>query len=169
MRPEKKPLFRRVNTKTHRVEHGDGGKSRWERNTKETKRNASSRGSMHKKHRHGLDYTPLYRFLLSKVGQDWDDVYSEAVARLDTEDPIFRMVALQPEDGERYVRTGESTYFSGLFVDEDNRLALVDPELTVDQMKPWCPCCTHTLNGARFTQSFEGQDWDQPKNETPAQ
>jgi hypothetical protein len=48
VKPEKKPLFRRVNTKTHRVEHGDGGKSRWERNTKKTKNNGASRGSMHK-------------------------------------------------------------------------------------------------------------------------
>ncbi len=54
----------------------------------------------------GLDHTPLYKFLLSKVGQDWDDIYSEAVAWLDKDEPIFRLVALQPEDGERYMRTG---------------------------------------------------------------
>ncbi|WP_417700851.1 hypothetical protein [Pseudophaeobacter sp.] len=53
-----------------------------------------------------MDHTPLYKFLLSKVGQDWDDIYSEAVAWLDKDEPIFRLVALQPEDGERYMRTG---------------------------------------------------------------
>jgi hypothetical protein len=169
MRPQQKPLYRRVNTKTHRVEHGDGGKYRWERNTKKAKINGSSRGSMHKKHRHGLDYTPLYKFLLSKVGQDWDAVYSAALARLDTKEPIFNLVALRKEEGEPYVRTDESTYFSGLYVDDDNCLAVVDPELTVEQMEPLCPCCTHTFNGKRFTRSYVTPDWLIADNETPAQ
>lgn len=155
MKSKKEPLFRKVNTKTHGVRHGHGGKASLERNTKQAKANTSMRDSMHGKHRLGLDYTPLFRFLLSKVGQDWGSVYSEAVARLDKEEPIFRLVALHKEDRQAYVRTGESSCFSGLCVDDDNRLALVDPDLTVEKMKPWCPCCTHTFNGKRFTQSYE--------------
>lgn len=157
MRPQqKKPLYRKVNTRTHGVVHGAArtGKASWERNTKKAKSNEAQTGSMHGKQRQGLDYTPLFRFLLSKVGQDWDAVHSEAVSRLDKADPIFWLVALNRADGQPYVRTGESSYFSGLFVDEDNRLSLVDPDLTVDQMTPSCPCCTHTLNGKRFTRSY---------------
>jgi len=48
---------------------------------------------MRRDRQNGLDYTPLYRFLLSKVGEDFDEVYSEAVARLDRPDPVFHLVA----------------------------------------------------------------------------
>lgn len=151
---QKKPLYRKVNTRTRGVLHGNGGKSKWERNTKAEKSNQSSRGSMHSNHRHGLDYTPLFKFLLTKVGQNWDDVHSEAVERLDHSDPIFWMVARHEKDKCAFVRVGESKYFSGLFIDDSNCLAIVDPDLCVDDMKPTCPCCTHTFNGERFTQHF---------------
>ena len=97
---QKEPLYRKVNTRTHQVvKHGwRGGEARWERNTKATKTSEATRGSMHPGLRHGLDYTPLYRFLLSKVGQDWDAVYSEAVARLDRPAPISEMVALHEDE-----------------------------------------------------------------------
>ncbi|OYU38219.1 MAG: hypothetical protein CFE33_16740 [Pseudorhodobacter sp. PARRP1] len=155
MRGQKEPLYRRVNTRTHGVHHG-GGEARWARNTKATKTSEAVRGSMHPGHRHGLDYTPLYRFLLSKVGQDWDAVHAEAVARLDRPDPIFEMVALRKEDEQDYIRCGESSYFSGLRVNAANQLEKVAPDLTVDDMMPFCACCTHTFNGERFTRRFEG-------------
>lgn len=154
MRSGKKPLYRKVNTRTHGVRHGDGGEARHERNTKAARRSEAKRGSMHKKHRHGLDYTPLYRFLISKVGQDWDEVRQEAVSRLDSDEPIYRLVASSREEGDACVRTGESSYFSGLYIDDDNRLALVDPELTAETMEPFCACCTHTLNGERLTRPY---------------
>ena len=145
---QEEPLYRRVNTRTHGVHHG-GGEARWARNTK-----AEIRTSMHAGQRNGLDYTPLYRFLLSKVGQDWDAVHSEAVARLDRRDPIFHMVALHEDDEQDYVRSGESSYWSGLRVNALNVLEKVAPDLTVDDMVPSCACCTHTFNGVRFTQAF---------------
>ena len=113
---------------------------------------------MHQKQRHGLDYTPLFKFLISKVGQDWDAVHREAVSRLDSEEPIYWIVAKSYEAGEPFVRGGESSYFSGLYVDQENRLALVDPTLTVEKMKPFCSCCTHTFNGRRFTQRYSPPD-----------
>ncbi len=111
-------------------------------------------GAMHAGQRNGLDYTPLFRFLLSRVGRNWDEVYAEAVARLDRPEPIFWLVAQRVEDRTRAVRLGENSYFSGLFVDDDNRLAVVDPSLSVNDMEPGCACCTHTLNGLRFTKAF---------------
>ncbi len=158
MRRDVKPLYRRVNTRTHGVFHGFGRKAKWDRNTKAAFTDQSMRGKMYKKHRHGLDYTPLFQFLISKVGGDWDAVHSEAVGRLDREEPIYWLVAKSKEAGRPFVRIGESSYVSGLYIDEDNRLAFVDPDLTVEKMKPLCPCCTHTFNGKRFTQSYASSD-----------
>lgn len=109
---------------------------------------------MHSGQRHGFDYTPLFRFLLSKVGENWADVHSEAVARLDREEPIAWMVAASYSEGSPFFQAGESSYFSGLYVDEHNILAVVDPGLTADTMRPFCPCCTHTLNGQRLTTPY---------------
>ena len=105
----KKPLYRKVNTRARGVRHRFGGDYRHVRNTK---RAESDRGSMHGKKQRGLDYTPLFRFLLSKVGQPWDDVSSEAVARLDKPEPIFWLVALHEHERRDVVLVGESTHFS---------------------------------------------------------
>jgi hypothetical protein len=66
-------------------------------------------------------------------------------------EPIFWLVARQPHERRDYVRLGESTYFSGLYVDADNRLRVVNPELDPHSLVPSCSCCTHTFNGVRFT------------------
>jgi len=148
----KQPLYRRVNTRTHNVAHAHGGDYRATRGAAEE--DAAGLGRMHGRKRRGLDYTPLFRFLLSRVGQDWDEVYGEAIARLDAPEPIFWMVARSDLDKRPFVRIGESSYYSGLYVDGDNRLALVDPDLKVEDMEPACGCCTHTFNGLRFTRPY---------------
>lgn len=107
---------------------------------------------MHGTRQHGFDYTPLFRFLLSRVGGQWDEVFSEAVARLDRPEPVFWMVALQESERQEQVRLGESSYFSGLYVDDQGRLRIVNPELTAEGMTPYCHCCTHTFNGIPFGQ-----------------
>lgn len=154
MRRGSNPLYRKVNTRTHGVPHGDGGEARWDRGKKVAGNRNLSTGSMHSHHRHGRDYTPLFRFLLSRVGQPWDDVQSEAIARLDEAAPIYWLVTLQDGDEQPYVRVGESSYFSGLCVDADGVLAKVDPTLNETSMAPFCACCTHTFNGVRFTRRF---------------
>ena len=148
----KEPLYRRINTRTHGVRHG-GGDYRFSRHLK--KPDKTSLGSMHGKKLQGLDYTPLFKFLLSKIGQDWSEVHSQAVARLDRPEPIFWMVALNEAEKRPFVRIGENSYYSGLYVDEDNRLALVNPELRLEDMKPNCSCCTHTFNGEPFVREYE--------------
>ena len=144
----KEPLYRKVNTQTHGVHHGPRGDFRTERGAQAL--SDASRGSMHAKRKGGLDYTPLFKFLLSKVGSDWDAVYSEAVARLDRPDPIFWLVARHEGERRDIVRMGESSYFSGLYVDDDGILRIVDPDLRPEKLTPSCTCCTHTLNGVRF-------------------
>lgn len=155
-----RPLYRKVNTRTHNVRHGQGGEARWDRNTKAAQASDAKTGKMRQGLRHGLDYSPLYKFLLSKVGQDWDAVHSAALARLDHEDPIWHIVARSETDKRPYVRTGESSYFSGLYVDHDNRLQLVDPGFTRNDLKPSCGCCTHTLNGQVVTRRYQRPEAD---------
>lgn len=153
-RDAKKPLYRKVNSRTHHHRHGYGGEARWDRNSKASAADERMHGSMHPGLRHGLDYTPLYRFLLSRVGQDWAQTHSEAVSRLNDAAPIWRMVALERDDAPAFFRTGESSFFSCLYVDKDNILRRVDPDLDENSLAPFCTCCTHTLNGKRFTRPF---------------
>ncbi|MEM1151642.1 MAG: hypothetical protein AAGI03_13980 [Pseudomonadota bacterium] len=155
MKGQKKPLYRSVNTRTYGVRHGSGSKSKWERNSKASLKNKSMKQSMHSGQRHGFDYTPLFKFLLARVGEDWNGVHSEAIARLDREEPITWMVASSFSEGRPFFGAGGSSYFSGLYVDENNILSVVDPELTYETMRPFCACCTHTLNGIRLTSPYE--------------
>ncbi|MBT2373676.1 hypothetical protein [Pseudomonas fluorescens] len=151
---KKPPLYRSVNTRTRNVRHGSFRAYRHERHSKSEKSSLSNRGSMHSHHRHGFDYTPLFRFLLSRVGHQWDEVFSEANARLDRSEPVFWMVALHDADKTEYVRVGESTYYSGLYVDNTGLLQKVNPQLNAEHMKPFCDCCTHTFNGVVFLQAL---------------
>jgi hypothetical protein len=132
----KDPLYRRVNTRARNVHHRHGGDYRHRRNTERERGSDETRGSMRGRRRRGLDYTPLFKFLLARVGDDWDDVYGEAAARLDTPDPIFWMVARHEHERRDSIRVGESTYYSGLYIDADNRLRVVDPDLGPDTMEP---------------------------------
>jgi hypothetical protein len=149
MNKRKSPLYRKVNTKTHHVHHRFGGDFKHSRNSKKETLE-QTKGSMRGKKERGLDYTPLYRFLLSKVGQEWDGIFSEAKSRLDKTEPVFHLVALNEGDKKDIVRCGESSYYSGLFVDENGILQIVNPQLTAKNMKPFCDCCTHTFNGKLF-------------------
>lgn len=155
----KAPLWRRENTTTHGVRR-HGGEYRWDRNTKagaaweegRTVRGVGERRAGGDRR----DYTPLYRFLLARVGEPWDAVHAEAVSRLDNVDPIEWMVAMRPEDEKPYVYIGENSAWSGLKVETSGRLARVDPTLGPEHMEPGCPCCTHTLNGVPFGRPFPG-------------
>lgn len=149
MNRQKDKLYRKVNTKSKGVRHGFGGDFKDYRNSKkETLQQV--KGTMFGRKERGLDYTPLFKFLLSKVGSYWNEVFSEAKSRLDKQDPIFWMVALNVNDKKEYIRIGESTYFSGLFVDSNDVLQLVNPNLKAVDMRPFCDCCTHTFNGKKF-------------------
>lgn len=149
MNRPKKPLYRKVNTKAKGVRHDFGGDYKYSRGAKRDTLE-TVKGSMHGKRERGLDYTPLFKFLLSKVGADWNEVFNEAKSRLDKIEPIYWLVALREEDRQEYVRVGESTYFSGMYVDDEGKLQLVNPALLARDMKPFCECCTHTLNGKVF-------------------
>ena len=149
---KKEPLFRKVNTTARGVHHLFGGDYKKERHLRKNASFDITHQSMHGKVQRGLDYTPLFRFLFSKIGKPWDQIHSEAVSRLDREEPIFWLVAMHEHERQEYVRVGEASYYSGMFVDENGLLQLVNPNLVLEQMIPQCTCCTHTLNGKPFTQ-----------------
>ncbi|AQY21641.1 hypothetical protein [Riemerella anatipestifer] len=142
MNKEKKKLFRKVNTTTYGVRHRFG-----QNYNRRDGNQQGGKGKMKRGVERGLDYTPLFRFLLSKVGSDWDSVFNEAKSRLDRTEPIFWMVALTEDEKQDFVRIGESSYFSGLFVDENNILQKCTPELNKFNMQKFCSCCTYTFNG----------------------
>ena len=163
---EKKPLYRKVNRCTHSIErHFTGGDARWVRNAKERNRVAAERGTLGRKHFHGLDYTPLFRFLLKSVGECWTAVRAEAAARLpkdsphwSAENPIFWMV--HDPEGERdhlrakahpFFHASEFALFSTLLVDGKGDLRKLDPDFGIEHVSPYCPCHTHTFNGSIVT------------------
>ena len=154
-----KPLYRKVNTRARGVRHNSGPDSAWERGTKATLRaiaDGVTQGKMVQGKERGLDYTPLYRFLLKNVGRPFDDVMAEALPRLPEEAPLWQIV--HPiRDGAPYIRrTGESSYWSGLFVDEDGVLQIVAPDLRERDLVGRCQCCTHTFNGVPLSRPFPG-------------
>lgn len=147
---EIKPLYRKINWRARNAHRNSPtGEFRYERNTKKMKKFEGNFQTMHSKRQHGYDYTPLYMFLLSKVGEKWDDVYSEAVSRLNDEKPIYHMVDINYEPGNyEIVRISESSYYSMLKVDENGILVKVNPNLKL--FKPVFNCCTYTFNGKVF-------------------
>lgn len=143
------PLYRKVNTCTIRVRHHFGDDYKNFRNRKNNEAIKMKQGV-----RRGLDYTPLFMFLLAKVGQPWDKIYSEAVARLDKPEPIFWLVALYQESAKDYIVVNSNSYFSGLYVDIEGILRKKAPHLNANSLAPSCACCTHTFNGKPFTKKF---------------
>lgn len=163
----KEPLYRKVNTRARNVHHHSGSDAKYDRHTK----HGMSTKMKHGIHR-GLDYTPLYRFLISKVGQPFDRVYSEAVHRLDKPDAIYHIILDKDNLGDimmrygsekGYVKCGEGSYYSQLFVDENGILQFVNPQLKNEDLKPSCGCCTHTFNGKVLINKYRFDQW-QTKN-----
>jgi hypothetical protein len=65
------------------------------------------------------------------------------------------MVARTEAERRPFFRAGENSYYSGLYVDDDGKLAKVAPELRNEDLWPSCPCCTHTFNGAPFVRNYD--------------
>jgi len=155
---EKKPLYRKVNTRTHGVRHGHGGHARNDRNTKRLNENEGLRTKMRSGLNHGLDHTPLYRFLLKNVGQPWDGLHSEATSRLQDRDAIWHIVAANEAEERPLVWTSESSLYSGLTIDENKILRRVAPDITIEDLWPVCACCTHTFNGIQFANKYMSEN-----------
>lgn len=148
MNREVKPLYRRENKRAlHYRSNNPGSEARYDRHSKK------GMSKSMKKVERGLDYTPLFMFLLSKIGQKWDDVFSEAVSRLDQQNPIFWMVDVNKDNNKEFMMT-ENARYSTLYVDSDGLLQKVNPNLKNEDFEPSCPCCTHTFNGKVLNKKF---------------
>lgn len=90
---------------------------------------------------------PLYR----KVNTT---AHREAVGRIDKEEALYHLVFLKRKSAQEVVRTGESTYWSGLYVDDQGILRVVNLHINETSFPPSCKCCTHTFNGKVFTRVF---------------
>lgn len=152
MNKDIKLLYRKVNTKAIGVNHIKGSDAKYDRNTK-----VGIRKNMNKNIQRGLDYTPLYMFLLSSIGKNWDDIYSNAIKRLDREEPIYHIVARNDIEKKDIVRCGESSFYSGLYIDENNKLQKVNPNFKNENLYPDCWCCTHTFNGKTLINKYNAE------------
>lgn len=148
MNREKQPLYRKENKRALNFwRNRDKVRYRYERHSKKMDNFVGNYKPMHSTN-NDYDYTPLFKFLLSKVGQQWDDVFSEAVSRLNDRKPIFWMVDLHYEPGQRtIVAIGEGSCYSKLTV-VDGILVKADENATPDEKG--CTCCTHTFNGVVY-------------------
>ena len=70
-----------------------------------------------------------------KVGIEWNDTFSEAKSRLDKTEPIFWLISLNKNDKKDFVRIGESSYFSGMYVGDEGILQLSNPKLETTELK----------------------------------
>jgi hypothetical protein len=171
MKPfNKKPLYIKVNTRARGVHHLHGGDYKESRSanvkiaTTSTTATAAPEATtaattskMKQGIQRGLDYTPLFKFLLSKLGGNWNEIHSEAVSRIDKEAPIFWIVAKDYDSAVEVVRVGDNAFFSGLFIDDKGILCAVNPKLNEHSLEPNCHCCTHTFNGIVFTQKYDSK------------
>ena len=98
---------------------------------------------MHGGQKHGRDYTSLFYFLIKKIGKSWNEIFSEVCGRLDTTEPVFWLVALHEHQRRDLFCIGESSFYPGLFVDENGILQQVNTSITIKDVNVTCRCCTH--------------------------
>lgn len=169
---KKKPLYRKENKTSLQTKYyiRRGKDHRHTRHTKKFLNSEAQSMSMNSGH-YGRDYAPLYNYLLKAVGRNWDDVYSEVKNRIgvlpDYFNPIFTMVnenVFIKDDGFLYklhahygickiypsFRAGEFTYYSSLYVDENNMLRKVSNINKGEMLEVTCGCHTHSFNGKVF-------------------
>lgn len=148
MLKDKKPLYRKEADAINNHHHS-GSDAKYDRNTK---RGISKH--MKKNVKRGLDYTPLYKFLLSKVGQNFDEVYKEVIKRVNDRSAIFHMFRKHEFETGDFVRLGGSSFYNKLYIDDNNTIQKVNPNLKNEDFSPSCWCCTYTFNGNKLIKKY---------------
>lgn len=152
-----KPLYRKVNRKSSyqcRCAEAKGGRFAWARHSKAMRQFDGRHLPMSRATSNylstGYDYTPLFRYLLSRVGDPWDDIYAYVKPRLNTTEPIWHIVSQPgiPASRGSFFCLGEGSYWSRLWIDDEGRLQRVDP--TQANAEPGCWCHTYSFNGSRI-------------------
>lgn len=154
---KKKKLIRTKNRITHNGTSRDVNfRSRWTRHSK----NGITQ-KMKKRINYHLDYTPLFKFLLSKEGEKWEGVWRECQKKVDTVEPVLWMVqnirlnGLPKHDKclEEYDKSfgyEEGSYFSTMYVDENGILQVVDKNYKESTPLEYCRRCGETFNGLLY-------------------
>ena len=133
------PLYRKVNRKCMHCYETKHVRFKWQRHTKGEKElldEEVTHGKMKKRagaffFANAYDYTPLFKYLLKCVGEDVDVVFHKVCKRIKDRSMFDTMVSRKPkEELSDYFRYGECTYFSQLYVDEDNKIQKVNPQLS---------------------------------------
>lgn len=165
---KEKPLWRKINTTAHG--HNFRAGEKYQRGKKESIKEKSKMTSSQKFH--GLDFSPLFGYLRKNVGKEWDIIYSNVIKRIPKEytfnngrftNPIWWGVLKHKEylglsDFDKkngFFISGESSYYSLLYIDENGILQYVSPDLSVEDIKPTCTCCTHTFNGKQIPKVYK--------------
>lgn len=84
-----------------------------------------------RKYRNGYDYRPLEEFIKSKIGEDWNDVYSEILTKIDKKNIhdlkwILSYYAPRAMYDEFYVPRNKRGYmlYDQIFIDIDNIITI---------------------------------------------
>lgn len=84
---------------------------------------------MGRKYKYGYDYRPLEEFIKSKIGENWDDVYSEILTKIDKKykhevDDTLEYYAPRARYDKFFVPRNRNGYmlYDQVFVDIDNIL-----------------------------------------------
>ena len=172
-----KLLYRKVSKTTHNgFEHADYGVNERSRYSRHTKKGIKRGMNTQKDSRgHGLyDYTPLFQFLLKQEGRDWNEIWNECMHRLNTTEPVSHMVIniyknglVNPnveikfsnkeeldwkgrnlaDNSIKSFRYGEGSYYSTMYVDENNTLQFVDKNYVTGPNYEVERCWGETFNG----------------------
>jgi hypothetical protein len=136
MEKRKEKLYRKENKSSLSSHYNvvSGGEYRHERHSKKNKdfENAPRKTSM-VSGKFQYDYTPFFRFMIAKVGTNFDAACSEAKPRMDYRffevlGWIFSGLNPHENDGDNSMfRCGESTTYPRLIVDENGLIQFKDP------------------------------------------
>lgn len=141
MKTKIKPLYRKRSKDKDRI----CPQSKWDRNTKK-----GIRKSLASKRWDDFDYTPLYNYLLTQIGEDFNVIHSYVQKRVNNINRIYDII--KPSTYKlSYVRVSENAYYSALYIDEYNTLKKINPNFNIEHMYPFCSCCTHTFNNKIVT------------------
>lgn len=154
---KKKKLYRERNFRQRWDEYNYHPKYSWKRHSKQAMKDLENEithegmtKSKHGDQGEGYDYTPMFKFVLKHIGEDVDKIYSEVCRRTNERGKyLFNvLVSRKPKDElNPLLRLGETSFWSQLYVDENNKIQKVEPNM----QGAWI------TYGGQWGQSFNGK------------
>lgn len=172
-----KQLYRSANKSTYQntLTEKTAKHFRYTRNTKIMSGSIVKRGKMQPNNNLGYDYTPLIKFLFSRLNQNFDITFSEINLILNNglhkpkvKTEILSMInvlvhkqviindnIVNDNNGNilsSFFRFGEATYYDSFYIDNDNNLKLIkDITKEIFEFCDYaCHCHTHSYNGKKY-------------------